>query len=67
MIVSIKQQNTILELIRVNHPEVNRCSDGHVGESKVVEELEYEEDRFYEVKVSRCSVCGLPDGGEVVE
>lgn len=56
----------ILDLIAIQYPNAVKCKDGHKGESIITTELEeeWDGDRYYEVKVSRCSVCNMPDGGE---
>ena len=62
--LSLTEQNSILNLIVINHPNVPACIEGHIGESIVSTEQDIEEDKIVEVRVSRCSECGLPDGKE---
>lgn len=56
--------NKVLDSIVINYPNVVECSQGHIGDSIIGIEQELEDDRYIEIKVSRCSHCNLPDGGE---
>lgn len=59
--------NKILDLIAIQYPNAVECKDGHIGESVVTIEQELDDDRYYDIEVSRCSVCNMPDGGETNE
>ena len=57
----------IIDLILEHYPKAENCINGHVGESVETVEEELADDRYYRVRVKRCSHCNMPmSGGEYV-
>lgn len=52
----------IQEAIFSAYPLAKDCIEGHIGDIKEVIESELADDRYYEVKVKRCSHCNMPCG-----
>lgn len=44
------------------YPKATDCIEGHIGDIKEVIESELADDRYYQVKVQRCSHCNMPCG-----
>lgn len=52
--------NNLGDLIQTFYPKAVDCAAGHIGEPVVEIESELADDRYYEIKVTRCGHCGMP-------
>lgn len=50
----------LLDLILKHYPKAIDCKDGHIGEGTESVEQEEADDRYYDIKVTRCSHCDMP-------
>lgn len=53
----------IQEAIFSAYPLAKDCIEGHVGTIVETTEEEMADDRYYRIKVQRCSHCNMPCGG----
>lgn len=42
------------------YPKAKDCIDGHIGLKVLRLERELADDRYYQIKVTRCSHCNMP-------
>lgn len=54
----------IAEAILNVYPDAIDCINGHIGVTYESLEQEEADDRYYTIKVKRCSHCKMPVGGE---
>jgi hypothetical protein len=47
-------------IISQNFPKSADCLDGHLGPEVISIEKEVDDDRYYEIKVTRCGHCNIP-------
>ena len=54
-----------LDLLTI-FPKAEDCLNGHLGPEIEFMEQELADDRYYDVKVTRCGHCNIPLGGKYV-
>lgn len=47
-------------IIQQHFPKAIDCIDGHLGPETTSIEQELDDDRYYDIKVTRCGHCGIP-------
>jgi hypothetical protein len=53
-------------IISQNFPKATDCIDGHLGPEVTTIEKEIDDDRYYDIKVTRCGHCNIPLNTEYI-